>query len=637
MPDKIVRTRKETFNRIINIRSYEYQPNHENIQSLEQMSHDDKMKKHINLENQFARKLFQSSIYYAKTVVSPNRFKVMVTDEEALKILDTDWSKAECHELISAFRKLSYNVSSDTCRIDETKYNNIFITLNNKIPYFDNDMLEEILKCLIPFSERFEQNLKRTFKLLDIQCERLCLKWSIEKLLLISDIFYCLGIHKDSDFIWKVMRRMNSKLNKLTAKNLIQLLFLVNVTRKSELNMYEVEVRLEQHLDDLSIDELGIAAMGFFKSMTKIRSSIFLRAIISRLICELDKVDTISLAALIKLIRYSMQFNEVVHFRLLLNSIISIVPRLDLMCLVHIAHASARANVYEKALMDVIIERVYNDMQQTRIKDIERLTLALCAFNIDNKHPIYDKIVHEVSARINTDDAAEIKMFPRVLPNLLLYLAIQDIYPLDVIRKAMDVSYVQSMLKRSIYSISTNHSVLHYFLKIERPEYTGPYLEEGLLRTLTKLHWKQSDHKLPNTINKMYNEIVYVLKEYMGSDVNLYIGKLLPHFLQNDIVIGIDKYGNFISAEPILSQLCEFTIKRVDDTFPENVKWIAFVIIHYNHRIKGTNEPIGIIKAKVRQLKRIGYSPILITDDDWSRSMVLEEKGKYLKDLIKNA
>lgn len=137
-------------------------------------------------------------------------------------------------------------------------------------------------------------------------------------------------------------------------------------------------------------------------------------------------------------------------------------------------------------------------------------------------------------------------------------------------------------------------------------------------------------------IDKIFTEIIYVLKEIILNDINLYTGRILPHSVKNHVVFGLDEKQNFISAESILSKIPDIKIKRIDDTFPKNVKWIVLVVVHYKHTIRETNEPTGIIVAKLRQLKHIGYTPILITGNDWLKHSNIREKKDYLLHLIKN-
>lgn len=329
-----------------------------------------------------------------------------------------------------------------------------------------------------------------------------------------------------------------------------------------------------------------------------------------------------------------MKYNEVINLKMLMSSISPILPKLDLQCLAHIVHVYGKAHLYSKPFMDVIITRFYNEIKNARLKDIEKLTFALSVFSIDTTNPIYNKIVEELTYRLS-DDKKEIFKYPWMFVSIMRYLAYLNIYPLHLIKLALDPSYVNLRCKGDIYLIGWEYSILEYCLKVDRPEYTGPFLPDSSLLTSNKRHWKIMDAENSSSlIRKIFNEIILVLKESIVKDVDLYIGRILPQFVKNNIVVGMDEHQNFISAEPILSQIPEVNIKRVDDTFPKNIKWLIFVVIHYKHTLKETNTPTGIINAKLRQLKKIGYTPILITSHEWFLSQNKEEKANYLKNLI---
>lgn len=296
---------KVKFNYVINVRTYGNQ--FQESQSIEQNLHYNEINGNNRItENQYARQYLQNSIYFNNTIVQPRKCEVVVTDEQAEQLLNRDWSTIDTAEIVSALRTLSYNITNKSDHdFNKIKYERILNALKENIDNLKDNLLEEVLINLLPFRKHLQntKEFKVLMKSLDKYCEKQYIQWPIDKMFLIADSFYCLGFYTNSDYIWKLLRKMNSKLNKLTPKNLIQLMFLVNIKRKSALNMYEVEVILEQHLNDLSINELGIIAMGFFKSKTKIRNSALLKVIINRLICEINEVDNVSLAALLKLIR----------------------------------------------------------------------------------------------------------------------------------------------------------------------------------------------------------------------------------------------------------------------------------------------------------------------------------------------
>lgn len=295
---------KVKFNYVINVRTYGNQ--FQESQSIEQnLYYNDVNRNNRITENQYARQYLQNCIYFNNTIVQPRKCEVVVTDEQAEQLLNRDWSTIDTVEIVSALRTLSYNIKNKSDDFDKIKYKLILNALEENIDNLKDNLLEEVLLSLLSFKKHLSdtEEFKVLMKSLDKYCEKRYKQWPIDKMFLIADSFYCLDFYIHSDYIWKLLRKMNFKLNKLTPKNLIQLMFFVNIKRKSALNMYEVEVILEQHLNDLSINELAIVAMGFFKSKTKIRNSALLKIIINRLICDINEVDNISLAALLKLIR----------------------------------------------------------------------------------------------------------------------------------------------------------------------------------------------------------------------------------------------------------------------------------------------------------------------------------------------
>lgn len=64
--------------------------------------------------------------------------------------------------------------------------------------------------------------------------------------------------------------------------------------------MFEFEYMLEQHIDKLSVEELGVAATGFFKSKNRIKSVSLMIAIINKMIDNIDNIPDITQSSLLK-------------------------------------------------------------------------------------------------------------------------------------------------------------------------------------------------------------------------------------------------------------------------------------------------------------------------------------------------
>lgn len=254
-------------------------------------------------ENEYAHNLFLNSLNYSMTVMKPSMTYAYVSNEEALKLLQQDWSVMTSEEILSAIKKLSYNICHNKDdRISPVKYMNAFNALCLK-HVNDNDFMV-MMRHLIPFHIFLSHDFYYSFcERVDKECVRRFLQLTINEMLLLCDIMYQIMCYNKSEYIWYSMRKLGNKPQKLTSKQLVQVLFFLNLCRKTPINMYELEYQLERHINELSINELAVAALGFFKTGTRIRNIIFLELIMKKTIAELDVIDSISIGAIIKLIR----------------------------------------------------------------------------------------------------------------------------------------------------------------------------------------------------------------------------------------------------------------------------------------------------------------------------------------------
>lgn len=93
--------------------------------------------------------------------------------------------------------------------------------------------------------------------------------------------------------------------------------------------------------------------------------------------------------------------------------------------------------------------------------------------------------------------------------------------------------------------------------------------------------------------------------------INVYVDYILPHYPNREIIFGMDKYNNFVDIEYILSEMETNTIKSVKNKL-ENISWKILFILSNLGNVLGHNDYNGYIQRQVRQLKTIGYEPILV-------------------------
>lgn len=94
--------------------------------------------------------------------------------------------------------------------------------------------------------------------------------------------------------------------------------------------------------------------------------------------------------------------------------------------------------------------------------------------------------------------------------------------------------------------------------------------------------------------------------------INIYIDYVLPHYPNREIILGMDKYNNSVDIEPILSAMQTGTIKSVKNDELQNISWKILMILSYHGKILGHDGCSGYVQRQFRQLKAIGYQPILV-------------------------
>nr|CAD7409688.1 unnamed protein product [Timema poppensis] len=119
-------------------------------------------------------------------------------------------------------------------------------------------------------------------------------------------------------------------------------------------------------------------------------------------------------------------------------------------------------------------------------------------------------------------------------------------------------------------------------------------------RTKTKL----------NATNKILIEVLDASESLFGGCDNVFIGHVLPHFERPDIVFATDDSG---AAVPIPAQLKEalFASVKYAPCVKGQERWHCLVIGGWNSFIRNSTKPLGSTTAKLRQLRLVGYNPIL--------------------------
>ncbi|KOC59256.1 FAST kinase domain-containing protein 5 [Habropoda laboriosa] len=577
-------------------------------------------------EHKILHSLFENSVHYKNNIIPPITTVQQVSSEELNHFYIIDWESQTAQDILTAIKKLTY------CHIrgssfEKSLYNDILQATIPKLPQFNDQMIKIFIQCLITLYDKVgDVNVyRKLLKALNKECVNRFYPSDVDEMLLLSDAFYRLNDH-DSEYKWRAMRKLCFKVHKLSGKNLVQLLFLLNLVKggtTSFLNMFEIECHLEECMYELSGNEIGIIARGFFLNKKKVRSKTLMPKILIKVQQCADTMDSTTLASVMKLSRYSDCIHCIPEFQDMLKSVHKKVPELSLKCLTHIVHTCASLRVYDKVLIDSILERTGNELKSIRLKDIERILYAICTLTPSTSYytDICHKFLNEITSTFQTDRAIEIEKYSGSLARILIFLAVKDIYTPELTQHVFDPVFVQKIYKNNLKLLSNDLLFLHCCIQIDMPHYEGPLFAENIYEYLVKTYNCNDDvHRKDNRI-KLRNEVVFLCKNKLG--INVYIDYILPHHSHRHIVLGLDENNKCIDVEPILSKMPLGTIKYVNSDELKKIKWKVLYIYPALAKIHGYDGYNGNLCKRVSHIRTVGYTPLPVISQIIVYSIIL--------------
>ncbi|TMW41464.1 hypothetical protein DOY81_013452 [Sarcophaga bullata] len=166
---------------------------------------------------------------------------------------------------------------------------------------------------------------------------------------------------------------------------LVQTMFLCNIMRRTVFDMFDFEanVNLAKCAHEMTLAELGVMSMGFFKTQTPIRNQELLGYLYRRLIDELHTVDDITFVAVLKVLRYSSKLPQVDIMMELLDKICDEkLESINLLTCLHVALLGCELQCCHDKIIEKIMHKFHNEIDSIRLKDLERISLVIALFNI---------------------------------------------------------------------------------------------------------------------------------------------------------------------------------------------------------------------------------------------------------------
>ncbi|KZC11723.1 FAST kinase domain-containing protein 5 [Dufourea novaeangliae] len=563
-------------------------------------------------EHEVMHCMMKNSMQYNNTILPSIKAYAIVATAEIENLINVDWKSETALSCYNAIKKIAcyYLHGSDP---DVEIPSDIVFNLSNKLSSLDDKHIQKLMQYLIIVKNKLNNTkpYDRLIKQLSVECLKRFFCFNTPQMFLTLDAFYQLQEY-NCDYVWRALRKLGSKTQKFSGPNIVQYLFYLGMCRVPDIQMFEIECCLDEHISEITVDEIGIASRGFFMSQRRLQNKSLMTNIMKKLETNINSISSISIGAIMKLIRYSDYCHIVPLFQELLVSLRPQIPNLQLYAVTHISHAMGSLRVYDEILMDNIITRIQQDYDAARLKDIERIIYALCTVTPYRKyHDVCHELFKPIALTYNTTYSQEIQYFPKTLIRILVFLANKNIYSEELSEYVLNPQLVHSIYCNNIRNLTNELLILCCSIKIELPNYKGPQLNDNIYNFifLCKVHLQKHIKEILQ-MTKIINSLNLLQQEKLKIDVHT--SHILPHYYSPEIIICFDKDNKLVPVKPILSDMPNGTIKRVDTDDLQNIKWKILFLLSSKCEVLGQNGYIGSMYQKFRHLKAIGYTPIAV-------------------------
>ncbi|XP_045533973.1 FAST kinase domain-containing protein 5, mitochondrial [Papilio machaon] len=585
-------------------------------------------------ENSYAYNIMENKGYAMK--LNNKQDQVHVSNYSLEELLSENWSKKPPHTIFETFSILGVLCSEHNKCISDKVFDDFIDNLTDNLTKASDAELKLIFYSLLkwPVAESIKtRNFIEVWAALDDECLKRLRDWSYDEMLEFITLFYMLNVNRASDYSYRCLLKLASKAKHLTASQLVRTMFFIGIQRKSPKDIHQLEIYINECFKEFSIDELAIISMGFFKSKTPIRNMDIIVKIIDIISNNSSQIHEISLAALLKIIRYSMKVTTGNKIYLLLDKLQAEVPRLSVMCNVHVGLLGTSTLTLHEGCLNAISNRVADAISETRIKDLERLTLTFGTFNYT---PQSKNFLQNIIAELKKPEReVERTFYGRSFVCCVAYLGLLGIHPEELIKLVFDPLFLQKTYGKHIITYGREILTLHNRVKIFYKDSNIKLLSDKEAIILAKKYTdyvpNENYKKQYNVSERMFLDVLNILKGARGDDF-VTGGHILTHHQRGDIILCNDHKGCAVPVGDAFDNK-HFGLLR---TPPNNNTWIVLIIGGRNALIHNTKIPSGLFKSKINELNALGYCAELVLWEEFSNRKTKEEKLEYLKVLIDN-
>ncbi|OWR44429.1 hypothetical protein KGM_215972 [Danaus plexippus plexippus] len=561
-----------------------------------------------------------------------------VPKEYFSNIMSKNFSTEDPHNIFNIFANLGVYCTENNLCISNEQFDNFIDNLTDNIKFASDDELRSLFFSLTKWPQTNSirtRNFIEVWAALDDECFKRIHKWSYDEMLSFVSLFYMLNVIKYSDFCTKVLNKIATKCKNLKKSHVVQCLFFTGTIRRSPIDMHFLEVYVENHFTEFSTDELAVLAMGFFKSSTPIRSMTLISKIIDRIIENSKNIHEISLAALLKIIRYSIKIPIDNKLFDMLEHLQHECDRMSIMCNVQLALVGTSSLTLHENCLNQIAKRVIKSISETRIKDLERLVLTYGTFNHipETEENFFGKVIEELRKPERNE---EILKYGRSFSACVAFLGLLQIFPVDLIKRVLSREFLNNTYGGNFYSygreILTIHDIAKLFIEDEVSVLTDKQVI-ALAKKYTDYVPCETYQKQYNITERMFLDIKRVLQEDRGGKDYVTGFHVIPHHQRGDLILCNNSEGAPVSVKDVFYGKQFGLLHKA----PSPNHWIVLIVAGRNSMIQNSNRASGPFNIKIKELNTLGYYANIVKWNTYSNLKTDKEKIIYLNNLIEEA
>ncbi|XP_023162965.1 FAST kinase domain-containing protein 5, mitochondrial [Drosophila hydei] len=602
----------------------------------------------VEFENQHAHSILSDSLKPYKIVRPSDWLKTTSTDthnDAPMRVLEPS-KNAQPVELYVDFQALVQYCAHTSIQISDDRFSDFIAIYCAELHKLSDDQLLGTLLCLqqlpTPVSTKVA-NYMELWNTLDIECCRRIERWPSSQLLLVSDAWYQLGLARIGEFVWLALRRLGRKIRKMPPEQLVQSMFLCNLLRRPVFEMFDFELNLTQCIHQMTLKELGVMAMGFFKTQTPIRSTELLQQFYTRLEAELDTVENITLVSLLKILRYSSKLPHVAALTQLLVALQPQVERVSLLTCLHMALLGCELQTCNDELVERILLRFERELDAARLKDLERICLVIALFNINTASGVERRLATRFPEMLR-GRIDEILRYPRCYTNCLQFLSMRGIYDIEQLSVVLEPRFLRHAYRDGLPGREYFH--LDSYAHLLGSEYDGPRLTDRQRQQMGKLYTQyipdRTDGRFKlNSTDRVLLEIRDALGSLLRTTVSL--KHILPHYDRCDMIVCYNRQQqrpvplNVDNCPEDYSGVLLTRQHLLGSMEAPYIDTLIITVAGWNNVIREKERYTGQFALKLKQLKQLGHKTVVILWHEWNALETPADRQDFLKRRLRQA